>query len=90
MDRLSTVSQCGEVAKPGGPTGRDELVGDGLVSVPAGAAFLAISRSTIYVLMDQGVLPYVKFGRARRIPRRALIELAARNLQGRGNGGGAQ
>ena len=90
MDRRSTVSQPAEVAKPSGPTYPDELVGDGLVSVPAGAAFLGLSRSKLYTLMDEGVLPYVKLGRARRIPKRALIELASRNLHGGDRNGAAR
>jgi hypothetical protein len=32
--------------------------------------------------MDAGELPFVKIGRARRIPHNALIELAARNVVG--------
>ena len=58
------------------------LVEDGLVTVPEAAAFLRLSRSTVYELMNQGVLAYAKIGRSRRIPRRALVELAARELRG--------
>jgi hypothetical protein len=32
--------------------------------------------------MDRGELAFVKLGRSRRIPKRALIELAARELRG--------
>jgi hypothetical protein len=32
--------------------------------------------------MEKGDLPYVRIGSARRIPRRALIDLAAMNLRG--------
>ena len=90
MDRRSRVSQSAELAKPGEPTDRDQLVAGGLASVAASAAFLSLSRSTLYVLMDEGTLAYVKLRRARRIPKRALVDLAARNLHGGGNGGGAQ
>ena len=61
-----------------------ELVADGLMTVREAAVFLRLSRSTVYTLMDQGELPYVKLGRSRRIPKRALIELAARGLRGGG------
>ena len=59
-----------------------ELVADGLLTVRETAAFLRLSRSTIYSLMDAGDLVYAKLGRSRRIPRRAVIELAARQLRG--------
>ena len=58
------------------------LVSDGLLSVNQASTFLSISRSTLYAIMDRGELPFVKLGRSRRIPRRALVELAAGNLQG--------
>lgn len=58
----------------------NELVGDGLKRVPEAAAFLGVSRSHVYMMMEQGTLPFVKLGRSRRIPWRALIELAASNL----------
>lgn len=59
-----------------------ELVADGLVTVKSAAAFLSVARSTIYALMDSGRLPFVKLGRSRRLPRAALIRLAAENLKG--------
>ena len=61
---------------------RAALVADGLLTVREAAAFLRISRSSLYVLMDRGELPFAKLGRSRRIPRRAVIELAARELRG--------
>lgn len=59
---------------------RAEIVVEGLVSVFEAARFLSLSRSKVYNLMESGELRFVKLGRARRIPRRALIELAARHL----------
>lgn len=59
-----------------------ELVADGLVDVAGAASFLSISRSKLYELMDAGELVYVRIGRSRRIPRRALVDLAARSLVG--------
>jgi excisionase family DNA binding protein len=61
-----------------------ELVGEGLDRVSEVAKFLGLSRSTIYGLMERGELEYVKLGKSRRIPRRAAVQLAARNLVSRG------
>ena len=58
------------------------LVADGLLTVRECAEFLHLSRSKVYELMDTGILCYAKLGRSRRIPRRAVIELAARELKG--------
>lgn len=60
----------------------DSLVADGLVSVNEAMTFLSVSRSTVYELMDKGLLPFAKIGRSRRVPKRALIELAMANLRG--------
>ena len=57
------------------------LVADGLLTVKEAAAFLRLSRSSLYAMMDRGELPYAKLGRSRRIPRRGLVELAARGLR---------
>ncbi|MBL8798911.1 MAG: helix-turn-helix domain-containing protein [Planctomycetia bacterium] len=57
-----------------------ELLQDGLEKVPEAARFLCLSRSKVYQLMDRGELPYVQLGRSRRIPRRALVQLAASHL----------
>jgi excisionase family DNA binding protein len=59
---------------------RDEMVSEGMVTVEAARQFLGVSRSTIYALMDAGQLAYVKFGRSRRVPRRALRAFASGNL----------
>ena len=66
----------------GKDTKRAELVADGLMTVKECAEFLHLSRSTVYELMNAGELCFAKLGRSRRIPRRAVIELAARQLQG--------
>jgi excisionase family DNA binding protein len=57
-----------------------ELVAAGLVTVREAASFMGISVAGLYALMARGALPFVKIGRSRRVPRRALIELAARNI----------
>ncbi len=61
----------------------DLLLADGMMTVVEAADFLRLSRSKLYHFMDQGELAFVRFGEdgrraARRIPRRAVIELAAR------------
>lgn len=61
---------------------RLELVAAGLMSIPQVEEFLSLSRSKLYALMDRGTLPFVKVGRSRRIPRRAVLEFAAAHLSG--------
>jgi len=56
------------------------------MTISEAASFLRLSRSKLYSLMDQGLLVFVRFGEdgrraARRIPRRALVQLAARYLR---------
>ena len=58
-----------------------ELVADGLQRIKDAADFLGVSRSFIYRLITEGVLPTVRIGRSRRIPIRAVHELAVTNLQ---------
>ncbi len=69
------------------PDEREIMVADGLMTVPEAGAFLRLSRSTLYNLMESGRLPYVRLGgdgrrAARRIPRRAVVALAAAHLVG--------
>ena len=54
----------------------------GLMTVATVAKLLAVARSTVYVLMDSGRLPYVKLGRARRVSRRAVAELINDSARG--------
>jgi excisionase family DNA binding protein len=56
------------------------VIEDGFVSVPEVARFLRISRSKVYALMDSGEILYAKFGRCRRIPKKALAEFTERSL----------
>jgi excisionase family DNA binding protein len=58
----------------------ETLVRDGLDRVAEVARFLGMSKSAVYALMARGELAFVKLGKSRRIPKRATIELAARNL----------
>jgi excisionase family DNA binding protein len=57
-----------------------ELLSEGLVSVTYAREYLGVCRATIYVLMDKGELAYTKIGGSRRIPRKALVALAEKNL----------
>ena len=59
-----------------------ELFDDGLLTVKDAAQFLAVGRSTVYAAMETGHLAYCKIGRARRIPRRALLDFAQAHLCG--------
>jgi excisionase family DNA binding protein len=66
----------------GGVRPAEGLMADGLVSVPEACGFLSVSRATVYQLMADGRLAYCKVGHCRRIPRRALVELAEASLVG--------
>lgn len=61
---------------------RLQLVSGGLMTVSQVGEFLNVSRSTVYGLMAQGALSFVKIGRARRIPRHAVLEFATAHLSG--------
>jgi excisionase family DNA binding protein len=64
---------------------QEALVSGGLLTVPEALALLRIGRSKLYDLMsdEKMVLPYTKIGRCRRLPRRAVLELAAGGLKGK-------
>jgi excisionase family DNA binding protein len=59
---------------------RRDLVADGLVTVNEAAEWLGLGRAKLYKMMEQGELAYVKIGRARRIPRGALVDVAVSGL----------
>ena len=59
---------------------KQELVGDGLERISESARFLGVSRSFIYSLISRGILPSVQIGRSRRVPIKAVRELAANNV----------
>jgi excisionase family DNA binding protein len=59
-----------------------DVLADGLLTVADAAKFLAVGRSTVYAAMETGQLPYCKLGRARRIPKRALLAFVQANLTG--------
>lgn len=58
----------------------EELVADGLQRISETARFLSLSRSLVYRLINTGVLPTVRIGRTRRIPTKAVMELAASSV----------
>lgn len=58
----------------------DQLVAGGMMTAKQAAAFLGISVAGVYKLMSLGQLRYAKIGRSRRIPRNALIALAASRM----------
>jgi excisionase family DNA binding protein len=60
----------------------NDLLDDGFVGVREASAFLGLSRAMVYGLMDSQAIPFAKFGRARRIPRRGLVEFARSCLVG--------
>ncbi len=64
------------------PQDPEAMCSAGLLTVKGAAEFLSVSRSKLYELMNGGELWFVKIGRSRRIPLRAVVELAARGLQG--------
>jgi excisionase family DNA binding protein len=53
-----------------------------LLRVRDAARLLAISRTTLYQLMDCGKLSYVKIGKSRRIEEAAVQALIERNRVG--------
>ncbi|MEX2287744.1 MAG: helix-turn-helix domain-containing protein [Planctomycetaceae bacterium] len=57
-----------------------ELRPANLLTIQATAKLLALSRSTLYNLMERGELPYVKIGRARRIPSQEIERLIRASL----------
>jgi excisionase family DNA binding protein len=58
----------------------DELISDGLERVSETARFLGVSRSHVYRLIREGILPSVKLGKSRRVPVRAVRELVLNNM----------
>jgi hypothetical protein len=60
----------------------DELVADGIVTMDFAMRFLSISRPTLNKLIERGELPTVVLVDKRRsIPKRALLDFAAKRVQ---------
>ena len=62
------------------PDPRADLAADGLVSVAEACKFLGLGHSELYLHIASGAIASAKIGRRRLIPRRALVEFAARHL----------
>lgn len=56
-----------------------EMAGERFMKVSEAARFLGLSVAKLYLLMGQGELAYARFGKARRIPEKALVEFIRRN-----------
>lgn len=54
----------------------------GLITIKDAARFLCVSRGTVYNLMDNGYLPFIKLGRSRRIAKTSLSEIVTKNSMG--------
>jgi len=58
----------------------NELFADGLLTVREAYTFLRCSSSTFYELMATNAVPWTRVGGRRKIPKRALVDLAAAGL----------
>lgn len=59
---------------------REELAADGVLSVAEAAVFAGLGLTELYARMNAGTLAYVKLGRRRVIPKRALVAMLAENM----------
>jgi excisionase family DNA binding protein len=60
------------------------MMAEGTTDVKGAVAFTGLSRPELYRLMAAGKLAFVKYGKRRLIPRRALVELLAGLVPGLG------
>jgi excisionase family DNA binding protein len=58
----------------------DEIISDGLERISDAARLLGMSRSHIYRMIRDRVLPSVKIGKTRRVPVRAVRDLVLNNM----------
>ena len=56
----------------------EALLEDGALTLKKAEDEFGISRSALYLQMNEGNLPYFQFGRRRLIPRKGLRQLVAR------------
>ena len=59
-----------------------ELLADGVMAVKDAAQFSGLSKAELYKLMGAGRLAFVKHGRRRLIPRKALVRCLGESLHG--------
>lgn len=57
-----------------------DLLSDGLARVADAARFLGVSKSFVYALIRSGALSSIKLGTSRRVPIRAVRDLARNNI----------
>jgi len=62
------------------PAEAEAMCADGCMSVKEAEAFAGVSDSLIYEWLDAGILPSVRLGRRRVIPRKALVAYLAKNM----------
>ena len=74
---MATRDRISEAAAP-----LEDVIGEGFMDVREAAAFLGLSRAKLYQLMDTQQIPYARFGRARRLPRKGLAAFARSCLVG--------
>ncbi|MFO0852433.1 MAG: helix-turn-helix domain-containing protein [Gemmataceae bacterium] len=58
----------------------EAVLADGVLSVEQAQAFCGLSEAELYRRMADGRLAFVRYGRRRLIPKRALIALLAPGL----------
>jgi excisionase family DNA binding protein len=58
----------------------DDLLADGVLSVPKASEFLSVSRVKVYELVKVGELRFIKRGRRTYIPTRSAREYLQRGL----------
>lgn len=58
------------------------VVADGMFTVKEAVEFTKLSRSELYALMGRGELQFLKHGKRRLVPKRAIVELLAGKLSG--------
>jgi excisionase family DNA binding protein len=56
------------------------MLDEGLVTVKEAARILGLSRSKVYGLLQQQELPFCKFGKSCRLPKKSLVCYLERNL----------
>lgn len=62
--------------------GSAAVVAEGVMSVAEAVAFSRLSKAELYKAMAAGRLTFVKYGRRRLVPRKALVDLLAAGLSG--------
>jgi excisionase family DNA binding protein len=63
-------------------TTAEEALAEGTFTVQQAMEFTGLSRRYLYERMKRRELLYVQTGRVRRVPRKSLIAMLARNLHG--------